>query len=53
MVAAFGQEAVENYAIVNCFKYLYRHRRKHGEQDLQKALFYLRFATGDDPRKDR
>ena len=47
MVSAFGREAV------NTFKYIFRHENKGGKEDLLKAIFYLRFATGDDPRAAR
>jgi len=52
MLSAYGQEAVETYCIVNAFKYVWRFNRKNGDEDLKKAIWYLRFATGDDPRKD-
>lgn len=52
MRSAFGDEAVENYCIVNAFKYVWRYQQKNGREDLKKAIWYLRFATGDDPRGD-
>lgn len=52
MVAAFGLEAVQIYAKVNAFKYLWRSEYKGSRiEDLQKAQFYLRLASGEDPRK--
>lgn len=52
MVAAFGLEAVQVYAKVNAFKYLWRSEYKGNRiEDLQKAQFYLRLAAGEDPRK--
>lgn len=55
MVAAFGLEAVQTHAKCCAFKYLWRAGEKHSDpsQDLAKAVFYTRFANGDDPRKDR
>lgn len=52
MLAAFGVDAVKTYAKVNAFKYLWRaeYKGKH-EEDLAKAMFYLRLAAGEDPRK--
>lgn len=56
MVAAFGEAAVESYCRINAFKYQFRAGRKgdgmKADEDLQKAIFYLRFSLGDDPRKD-
>ena len=52
MVQVFGEEAVRTYARINAFKYQWRAPYKgQEEQDVQKALWYLRYATGDDPRK--
>jgi hypothetical protein len=50
MRAALGDEAVEHFCIANAFKYIFRHRKKNGQEDLRKAIWYLRMATGDDPR---
>ena len=54
MVQVFGEEAVRTYARINAFKYQWRapYKGKTAE-DYKKALWYLRFADGDDPRKDR
>ncbi len=52
MVSAFGEEAVQNWAKLNAFKYLWRAERKGGHEDLQKAIFYLKWASGEDPRCD-
>lgn len=52
MLAAFGPDAVRVYAKVNAFKYLWRAEYKGKyEEDLGKAMFYLRLASGEDPRK--
>ena len=55
MVAAFGLEAVQIHAKCCAFKYLWRagHKDSDPSQDLAKAVFYTRFSSGDDPRKDR
>lgn len=52
MRSAFGDEAVKTYCLVAAFKYLWRQDKKAGEQDIRKAVWYLRFASNDDPRKD-
>lgn len=41
MTAAFGDEAVKDFCLCNCFKYLWRHRNKNGVEDLKKARWYL------------
>lgn len=41
MAAAFGDEAVKDFCLCNCFKYLWRHRNKNGVEDLKKARWYL------------
>jgi hypothetical protein len=41
MQAAFGDEAVKDFCLCNCFKYLWRHRQKNGVEDLKKARWYL------------
>tara|TARA_R100000773_G_scaffold19228_1_gene17345 strand:- start:99 stop:350 length:252 start_codon:yes stop_codon:yes gene_type:complete len=53
MVSAFGKEKVKHYCLANAFKYIWRCLHKNKEvEDIKKAIFYLRFAIGDDPRKD-
>jgi hypothetical protein len=41
MIAAFGKEAVENFCLVNAFKYVWRNRDKNGFEDIDKAIWYL------------
>ncbi len=41
MEEALGREAVKAFCTCNAFKYLYRHRRKNGLEDLKKARWYL------------
>ncbi len=54
MAAAFGIDAVRIYAKLAAFKYLWRSDEKGtSDQDLKKAVWYTRFARGDDPRKER
>lgn len=52
MVSAFGAEAVRQWAHLNAFKYLWRAEHKGRGQDREKAIWYLRYANGDDPRKE-
>lgn len=41
MVAAYGKEAVEIFCLLNAFKYCWRAEHKNGEEDLNKAIWYL------------
>lgn len=41
MVAAYGKEAVENFCLINAFKYVWRNRDKNGFEDIDKAIWYL------------
>jgi len=53
MVAAFGLERVQDYAAITAFKYIWRENKKwNPAEDREKALWYMRFSTGDDPRLD-
>lgn len=36
-----GVEAVRGFCVCNALKYLYRHRRKNGVEDVAKARWYL------------
>ena len=52
MKEAFGEQALKNFCRLNAFKYLCRAENKESEvQDIEKAIWYLRMSTGDDPRK--
>lgn len=42
MLETQGSEAVCNFCICNAFKYLWRHSRKNGVEDVKKAIWYLR-----------
>ena len=53
MVHAFGEDAVRTYARLCAFKYQWRADMKgKKDEDLKKAVWYLRWATGEDPRID-
>ena len=41
MEDALGKEAVMNFCICNAFKYIFRHKKKNGIEDIQKAKWYL------------
>ena len=41
MVETQGEEAVKAYCLCAAFKYLYRHNRKNGLEDIKKARWYL------------
>ena len=41
MREALGDEAVKSFCLCNAFKYLYRHRRKNGDEDIRKAEWYI------------
>lgn len=41
MLETQGRDATIQFCICNAFKYLYRHNRKNGTEDIQKAHWYL------------
>lgn len=41
MIETQGLDAVKGFCICNAFKYLYRHKRKKGLEDIKKAIWYL------------
>ena len=41
MLAVFGKEVVQNFCILNAFKYIWRHKQKGGAEDIKKAVWYL------------
>lgn len=54
MIAAKGIEKVRIFCELSAFKYQWRMDQKGSpEQDREKAIWYLRFSGGDDPRRDR
>lgn len=42
MIETQGVEAVKDFCVCNAFKYLYRHGRKNGAEDIKKAIWYLK-----------
>ena len=44
----FGEDAVKNFCILNAFKYIWRHNKKNGTEDLKKAKWYLEFILTED-----
>ena len=52
MVAAFGEYHTAIYCKLNAFKYLWRADLKNPDQDIKKAIWYLKFAIGEDPRAE-
>ena len=42
MVDTFGNEATQDFCILNAFKYIWRSKKKGGISDLEKALWYLK-----------
>ena len=54
MVEVFGEQAVKKYAEIAAFKYVWRMNRKNklSSQDKKKAIWYLRYSMGDDPRNE-
>jgi hypothetical protein len=41
MIETQGKEAVRCFCLCNALKYLYRHTRKNGIEDIKKATWYL------------
>lgn len=41
MTEVFGVEAVKHFCLCNAFKYHWRHSMKAGEEDIQKATWYM------------
>lgn len=41
MIETQGKEAVLNFCLCNAFKYLYRHNRKNGIEDIKKSRWYI------------
>ena len=52
MVSAFGEDAVKDYCRLNAFKYVWRVKHKDSvEYNTRKAIWFLRWSIGDDPRR--
>ncbi len=47
-----GTEAVMDFCICNALKYLYRHKRKNGIEDIKKAKWYINKYLELDERND-
>ena len=46
-----AKEGFEEYCRLNAFKYIWRANNKSKrEEDIKKAIWYLRMSIGDDPR---
>lgn len=41
MILVFGVEAVKHFCVCNAWKYRYRANKKNGEEDLEKANWYI------------
>ena len=41
MKEALGDDSVKDFCIANSFKYIYRHKRKNGVEDIKKAKWYI------------
>ena len=42
--ATIGLEGIEAFCTANAIKYLWRWKRKNGEEDLQKAIWYINLS---------
>ena len=45
MKIAFGYQAVYSFCVCNAFKYLWRYKNKNGQEDIEKARWYLEKAA--------
>lgn len=52
MAETQGVEAVKNFCICNAFKYLWRHDKKNGVEDVKKAAWYLNKFIELEEKKD-
>lgn len=52
MAETQGVEAVKNFCICNAFKYLWRHGKKNGVEDVKKAAWYLNKFSELEEKKD-
>ena len=41
MVETQGVQATKDFCVCNALKYIYRHKRKNGLEDIKKAIWYL------------
>jgi hypothetical protein len=54
MAAAYGPDRVRTFCQLNAFKYIWRmHTKDSPEENTRKAIWFLRYSLGDDPRAHR
>ena len=41
MLETFGREATKSFCLLNAFKYIWRTGEKNGNEDIEKAIWYL------------
>ena len=41
IIASQGVQAAKDFCICNAMKYIFRHRRKNGDEDIRKAQWYI------------
>lgn len=41
MIETQGVQATKDFCVCNAMKYIYRHKRKNGMEDIKKAIWYL------------
>lgn len=46
MKLIFKPTRLYDYCIINAYKYLSRHKFKNGKEDLEKAMWYINYASG-------
>ena len=54
--ATIGLEGIEAFCTANAIKYLWRWKRKNGEEELQKAIWYINRIidrAGEPPEEER
>ena len=53
MAETQGADAVKNFCVCNAFKYLWRHEKKNGVEDVKKAIWYLNKFVELETGKDK
>lgn len=41
MLETFGQQSTQDFCLLNAFKYIWRSGTKNGNEDIEKAIWYL------------
>lgn len=41
MLETQGKRATQDFCLLNAFKYIYRHKKKNGVEDIKKAQWYI------------